>query len=264
MEIRMNFCTVWCVALGTLLALASGVQAQKRAESMAFAAGVDVSELETLQQHGAVYRDHGVAESPYTIFRNNGVNWMRIRLFVHPSGVGPLTNDLPYTVALAQKIKKSGFHLLLDLHYSDSWADPAQQHVPKAWSGLSHKQLVKQVRRYTRESLMSLSAADATPDMVEIGNEITNGMMWEDGRVTPRSEDSTRWTHLSDLLKAGISGVNDAFLKAKTPQIMIHIDRGGDVQASRLFSHSGTWRSLRRDRPVRLPVVAGLATAIGG
>jgi arabinogalactan endo-1,4-beta-galactosidase len=202
---------------------------------MAFAAGVDVSELETLQQHGAVYRDHGVAESPYTIFQNNGVNWMRIRLFVHPNGIGPLTNDLPYTVTLAKKIKKSGFHLLLDLHYSDSWADPAQQHVPKAWSGLSHKQLVEQVRRYTRESLISLSAADAKPDMVEIGNEITNGMMWEDGRVTPRSEDNTQWTHLSDLLKAGISGVNDAFLNAKTPQIMIHIDRGGDVQASRLF-----------------------------
>lgn len=202
---------------------------------MAFAAGVDVSELQVLQQHGAVYRDRGIAQSPYTIFRENGINWMRIRLFVHPSGVGPLTNDLPYTIALAQKVKKNGFHLLLDLHYSDSWADPSQQYVPKAWSGLNHKQLVDEVRKYSRETLLTLSAADAAPDMVEIGNEITNGMMWEDGRVTPSSEDETQWTHLTDLIKAGISGVDEAFPSRKPPQIMIHIDRGGDVQESRLF-----------------------------
>lgn len=231
----MKFCFIRCMPLGVLLILASAVQSQKSDPQRGFAAGVDVSELQALQQHGAVYRDQGVVQSPYAIFRENGINWMRIRLFVHPSGIGPLTNDLPYTIALAQKIKKSGFHLLLDLHYSDSWADPAQQHIPKAWSGLNHQQLVNQVRKYSRESLLSLSAADAAPDMVEIGNEITNGMMWEDGRITPYSKNKVQWTHLSDLIKAGISGVDEAFPNGKPPQIMIHIDRGGDVQASRLF-----------------------------
>lgn len=222
-----------CVVVGALaLSPPAQTQTAHTHSSVAFAAGVDVSELLQLERSGARYSDRGVIKSPFTIFHNEGVNWMRVRLFVNPINTGPLTNDLPYTIALARRIKKSGFKLLLDIHYSDGWADPHQQSMPKAWAGLSHEELVQQVRRYTREAVSSLVAADATPDMVEIGNEISNGMLWEDGRVTPTSTDSAQWARLSDLLKAGVEGVKAS---SATPKIMIHIDKGGDVEASKLF-----------------------------
>ncbi len=229
-----------------LLFLAPSMQGQrdKSFSSMSFAAGVDVSELDALEANGAIYREHGTAMSPYVIFRNEGINWMRIRLFVNPSGVGPLTNDLPYTIALARKIKANGFHLLLDIHYSDGWADPHQQRTPKAWARYDHMQLVAEVRLYTREAVQCLIAAGAPADMVEIGNEITNGMMWDDGLVSPNSQDELQWAHFADLLKAGIEGVHGASV---APRIMIHIDRGGDITSSKLFYDNILARGVQFD-----------------
>ena len=197
-----------------------------------FAAGVDISELQTLQDNGALYRENGTVQSPYQIFRDAGINWMRVRLFVDPNGVGPLVNDLPYTIRLARTIKQQGFSLLLDIHYSDSWADPHQQHTPKRWRRLPHDLLVTTVRAYTRDVISQLAANGACPDMVEIGNEITNGLLWPDGRVTPRSDDAAAWQRVADLLGAGIAGVREASAQTR---IMIHIDRGGDLEASRSF-----------------------------
>ena len=198
-------------------------------------AGVDVSEMAKLEQHGAVYRIHGTPESPYAIFQQDGINWMRVRIFLNPSGVGPLCNDLPYTLKLAQSIKAHGFHLLLDFHYSDGWADPSQQYAPRAWAGLDHDQLVEKVRSYTQQTIQTFALQQATPDMVEIGNEITNGMLWPDGKVMPRSMDATAWAHLTDLLRAGVDGVRASAPEPHRPLIMVHIDRGGDPGASRLF-----------------------------
>lgn len=239
--------TQHCLAF-TLLLLSPSIQGQMSGSGVSptsFAAGVDISELGALQANGAIYRERGTAMSPYVIFRNEGVNWMRIRLFVNPSGVGPLTNDLPYTIALARKIKSNGFHLLLDIHYSDGWADPHQQHTPKAWAAYDHTQLVAEVRHYTREAVQCLMAAGAPADMVEVGNEITNGMMWNDGRVSPQSQDEVQWSHLTDLLKAGIEGVHDASIDS--PRIMIHIDRGGDITSSKQFYDHILARGVRFD-----------------
>ena len=217
-------------------AFVQGAYAQQTAaRPMGFMAGVDVSEMAKLQQHGAVYKLDGVPLDPFKIFRQDGVNWMRVRLFVDPSGEGPLCNDLPYTLKLAREIKAQGFRLLLDFHYSDTWADPSQQMTPKAWAGLSHDQLVLKVKSYTRDTLRSFAAVNAAPDMVEIGNEITNGMLWPDGRVSPASTDKLQWAHFTDLVKAGSEGARDSGPVAKRPLILIHVDRGGDVKASQLF-----------------------------
>ena len=84
------------------------------------------------------------------IFKDNGYNWIRLRLFHTPTR---LPNDLPYTIALAQDAKKLGFKLLLDFHYSDTWADPGKQFLPKVWEGKSHEELVQAVFEYTRDTL---------------------------------------------------------------------------------------------------------------
>lgn len=200
-----------------------------------FAAGVDISEVKTLQEQGTVYRVNGDAQDPLRILHHSGVDWVRIRLFVHPDGKGPRTNDLPYALAEAEAAKRRHLRVLLDMHFSDSWADPGQQHKPAAWANLSFADLVQQVRSYTADTFRTFANANVTPDMVEIGNEITNGFLWPEGQLTWKSQDDEGWQRLSDLLKASEDGVlQGAGFKTK-PLIMIHLDRGGDTAKSRIF-----------------------------
>ena len=115
-----------------------------------FLAGGDLSVLAREEQLGAVYKDNGKPREALQIFKSHGWNIVRLRLWVHPTGQGDHINDLPYTVALAKRIKRAGFQFLLDLHYSDYWADPGQQTKPAAWKDLTFDQLTQQVRTYSR------------------------------------------------------------------------------------------------------------------
>ncbi len=192
-------------------------------------AGADISALTVLEDHGAVYSDGGQAGDAVEIFRDHGVNWFRLRLFVDPSGDGVVVNDLDYTIALAQRAKASGAKLLLDIHYSDTWADPGKQYKPAAWSSLSFSQLETRVHDYTRDVLLSMKVDGALPDMVQIGNEIANGMLWDDGRLWRSGvPENTEFNNLATLISAGINGANDGTGAGNEPQIMIHHDKGAD------------------------------------
>ncbi len=208
-----------------------------------FALGADVSELPILESHGAVYRSNGRAEDPIEILKQHGFNWMRVRLFVNPSMLGPESNDLLSDVRLGRSIKAQHLSLLLDMFYSDTWADPAKQATPAAWRNLSHAQLVERLRAYNRDILRAFRKHHAFPNMVEVGNEITNGMLWPDGKVSLRSQDDAQWQRLGDLLRAAIEGVREGSGRHKPPLIMIHLDRGGDAQLS-LF----IYRRILRER----------------
>lgn len=200
-----------------------------------FALGADISEIPILEAHGAVYKDEGQPHDPLQILKRHGFNWTRFRLFVHPKMVGPESNDLQYDLALAKRVKSNHLSLLLDFFYSDTWADPGKQHTPKDWTGLSHEQLVRKLRAYNRDTIKAFRKHHAMPDMVEIGNEITNGMMWPDGSVSIGSPDDRGWQRLADLLKAGMEGVREGSGRERPPLIMIHIDRGGDKDSSLRF-----------------------------
>ena len=191
-----------------------------------YAVGADVSFLKQAEDQGKVFKDGGQAKSGLQILKDHGYNWVRLRLFHTPTG---LPNSLEYTIALAKSAKKLGFHILLDYHYSDTWADPGKQYIPKAWEGLSHPQLVKAVYAYTRDTTMAFHDAGVLPDMVQIGNEVINGMLWPDGRLPDN------WDNFADLVKAGIAGVEAGKGDAMRPEIMIHIDRGGDEPRTRYF-----------------------------
>jgi len=184
-----------------------------------YAIGADLSFAKAAEDGGRIFKDGGKAEPVLEILRDHGYNWVRLRFFHTPK---ELPNNLEYTIALAEAAKKLGFHVLLDYHYSDTWADPGKQFLPKAWEGMPHAQLVDAVFEYTKQTIAAFEHAGVLPDMVQIGNEIINGMLWPDGRLPGN------WDNFADLVKAGIAGVEAGKGNEPRPRIMIHIDRGGD------------------------------------
>ena len=191
-----------------------------------YAIGADLSFLRQAEERGMVFRDNGVAKPGLQIFKDHGYNWIRLRLFHTPRR---LPNDLDYTIAAAKDAKQLGFKFLLNFHYSDTWADPGKQFIPKAWEGKSHAELVQAVREYTRDTIATFREAGALPDMVQIGNEITPGMLWPDGKLPDH------WDNFAELVKAGINGVEAGRGDAPRPRIMIHIDKGGNKKATKWF-----------------------------
>jgi arabinogalactan endo-1,4-beta-galactosidase len=191
-----------------------------------YAVGADLSFLKQAEDQGKVFEENGQPKPGLQIFKDHGYNWIRLRLFHTPT---QLPNNLEYTIALARAAKKLGFKFLLDYHYSDTWADPGKQYIPKAWEGLSHAQLVAAVRDYTRDTIVSFRQSGVLPDMVQIGNEITNGTLWPDGRLP------LNWDNFADIMKAGIAGVEAGRGDQPRPRVMIHIDKGGDKKATKAF-----------------------------
>lgn len=192
-----------------------------------YAIGADVSFLAQAEQQGTVFKDNGVGKPGLQILKDHGYNWIRLRLFHAPPT--ELPNDLTYTIALAKKAKRMGFRFLLDFHYSDTWADPGHQPTPKDWLGKTHKELVDAVFQYTRDTIAAFRDADVLPDMVQIGNEITNGMLWPDGKLPENLN------NFAQLLYAGINGVDAGRGNNPRPRIMIHIDRGADQKGTKAF-----------------------------
>ncbi|HEX5324940.1 MAG TPA: glycosyl hydrolase 53 family protein, partial [Capsulimonadaceae bacterium] len=166
--------------------------------NLPFLAGGDISLLTWEEQHGTVYKDHGKPEDMLKIFKDHGCNFMRLRIWVNPSEKGIFVNDLAYTVALGKRIKKAGFYLDIDFHYSDSWADPGKQIKPAAWRDLPFDQLVTTMQNYTRDAIAAMRKGGAMPDIVQIGNEITPGMLWPDGRDSQGGRDD--FANLATLL----------------------------------------------------------------
>lgn len=191
-----------------------------------YAIGADLSFLKQAEERGTVFKDAGQAKPGLQIFKDHGYNWIRLRLFHTPRR---LPNNLGYTIALAKDAKKLGFEFLLDFHYSDTWADPGKQFIPKAWEGKSHKELVQAVHDYTRDSIAAFRQAGVLPDMVQIGNEVSHGMLWPDGKLPEH------WDNFAELLKAGIKGVEAGRGDGLRPRIMIHIDKGGNKDATKYF-----------------------------
>lgn len=204
-------------------------------------AGADVSALTTFEHHGAVYRDGRKAGDALAILRARGVDCFRLRLFVAPSGVDVETNDLAYTLALAQRVKRAGATLLLDIHYSDTWADPSKQTKPAAWASQELPQLAATVRRYTADVLRAFAAAGAAPDYVQLGNEITNGLLWPEGRVEfAQRDDAAAWDRLGTLLRAAYDGLADACPGSAQPQTILHIESPHQLERALWFCRQAT------------------------
>jgi arabinogalactan endo-1,4-beta-galactosidase len=188
--------------------------------------GADLSFMKQVEDKGFQFKENGQAKPGLQIFKDHGYNWIRLRLFHTPT---TLPNSLEYTITLAKEAKKQGYKFLLDYHYSDTWADPGKQFLPKAWEEKSHADLVQAVFEYTRSTMIAFRDSGAFPDMVQVGNEISNGMLWPDGKLPDN------WNNFAELVQAGINGVHAGCGNNPCPKIMIHIDKGGDKNYTEYF-----------------------------
>lgn len=205
-----------------------------------FIKGMDISTLVEMEKCGAKYYDYGKEGDLFDILKSYGTNAVRIRLWNDPydsQGMpyGAGTNDLETMLILAKRAKAHGMDILLDLHYSDFWADPGKQFKPKAWEGLDADGLCDAVYNYTTDVMNVCKDNGILPDMVQTGNELSNGMLWPDGQIfdedTAKSLGRTpEYDNLAKFVSAGIRGVKAV---APATKIMIHLDNGGNNELYR-------------------------------
>lgn len=210
-----------------LLSCLTSVQAQKYV-------GGDISLLPTYEEHGANYMDKdGKKISDMLAFlKEQGLNAMRVRLFVDPSlapneakGQG-VRQDLEYVKKLGKRIKDAGLQFMLDFHYSDTWADPGQQATPESFKMLPA--LAEELTHdYTKQCLKELNEAGATPDFIQTGNEISFGMLWDSRCKVEANSDwngytDTNWDHFTTVLKNAIQACREMCPEAK---IILHTEQ---------------------------------------
>lgn len=201
--------------------------------------GGDISLLPTYENAGSKYKDENGNEIDLLPYLHElGMNAMRVRLFVDPKaypGVDKDENacqDLPYILPLCKKIIENGFDLMLDFHYSDSWADPGKQWIPESWKNLSDEELVQQVYDYTKETLETLKENGIVPRFIQPGNEISYGMLWAPyGQDIPgnhvyiNSSDAA-WVRFGKFLASAIKACREICPDA---EIIIHTERVSQV-----------------------------------
>jgi arabinogalactan endo-1,4-beta-galactosidase len=220
-----------------LLVAAGGAAAQTpdsltgvSSSNIVYAVGADLSFLKSSEDRGVQLKDGGVVRPGLDIFRDHGYDWIRLRLFHTPSiHQDNLPNDLAYTIELAQQAKARGFSFLLDYHYADSWADPGKQWAPAAWDTTDIDVLVDSVYAYTKATIEAFREAGVMPEMVQIGNEVRNGMIWPLGRLPDN------WDNFARLFKAGLDGIDAGRGQAPRPLIMLHYDNGADTKGAKAF-----------------------------
>jgi arabinogalactan endo-1,4-beta-galactosidase len=212
-----------------------------RAADQPFITGCDVSMLPTIEKAGGVFSDGDKRGDAIQILAAHGCNLFRVRLFVKPDrdyvkNFGAV-QDLAYDRALAKRIKATGAQFLLDIHYSDSWADPGKQYMPQDWKGLDFDALEQKVHDYTVEVLKDFQADGTMPDMVQVGNEITAGVLWPQGQVldVPATQESEQWEHFARLIAAGATAVRSMQSPSHPIRIVIHIHGGGQEGMAKYF-----------------------------
>ena len=193
--------------------------------------GGDISMLTKYEDAGVVYKDKdGNAVQPLTFFKEQGLNAMRVRLFVDPSldNDKAVCQDLEYVKALGKRIKDAGHKFMLDFHYSDTWADPGKQWTPDTWKTLNDEALATKLYEYTKSCLEALKAAGAEPDFIQTGNEISYGMLWGVAGTTANrcytNSPNANWNRFFSLLNKAGAACREICPNAK---IIIHSERVG-------------------------------------
>lgn len=195
-----------------------------------FIKGADISTLLEAEQHGAkFYNQNGQQQDAIAILKANGVNTVRLRLWVDPQDAsgntyGGGSNSLENTVALAKRVKAQGLKLLLDFHYSDFWTDPGKQFKPKAWEKMDYPQLKTAIHDYTRDTIARFKKEGVLPDMVQIGNEINGGLLWPEGKSW--GQGGGEFDRLAGLLNAAIGGLKENLTDGEQVKIMLHLAEG--------------------------------------
>jgi arabinogalactan endo-1,4-beta-galactosidase len=233
----------------------------------AFILGADIS---SVQESKLTFRDtDGQTKTIFELLKNHGFNYVRLKTFVDPSapygyaskangceGLSEPYGDRDHVIAFGKQIKAAGMGFLIDFHYSDVWADPGNQIIPAAWRGASSiAELASSVQAYTKDVLTTAIAAGARPDMVQVGNEITPGLLahvpgpdtdcWGNNPQSATVSGSvSNWDNLGTLLKAGIAGVREV-----DPSIivMLHLENTGDLAGVKRWVDGALSRNVEFD-----------------
>lgn len=212
-----------------------------------FMKGLDISMIDQIEKTGGkFYNARGEEEDIFQIIKDNGVNYVRIRLWNNPTYEedqydknGKLTakkgdkmgggdNTVETDIRIAKRIKAAGLKFMLDFHYSDFWADPGKQYMPQDWKNLTAKQLEDTVEKFTRETIDRFTAEGATPDSVQIGNELNSGFMWPIGQTWSEDKNAKiggmkEFMRLLDRASKGVRGAKGG----KDIKIIVHLADGG-------------------------------------
>jgi arabinogalactan endo-1,4-beta-galactosidase len=196
--------------------------------------GVDVSDLTQVENGGAVFYDNNGVKTPVPkILANHGVKVARLRLWHGPKdGV----NGLDYTLKLAQRLHDAGIEILLDFHFSYTWADPEKQWKPEVWKDLHfYNGLPEAVRDYVQTVAKEFIGRGIPLVGVQFGNETPSGMMWPDGRVGGDYDTNEQWWKLGELFKHAREGLEWAYWGKTLPKVVVHLNDGGNKELSKWF-----------------------------
>ena len=212
--------------------------AQKK-NKLAFAKGADVSWLPQMEATGYRFYDtDGKEKDCLQLLKERGMNTIRLRVFVNPSqdkASGHCSKE--ETVAMALRAQKAKMRIMIDFHYSDTWADPAKQAKPAAWANLSFDALQNKVYEHTFNVLTALKKAGVTPEWLQEGNEIPGGMLWPDGSTN-------NWAQLAQLLNKGYEATKAVNAKIK---VIVHVDEGNNNEKFRCFFDKATEHQVKYD-----------------
>ncbi len=202
-----------------------------------FAKGGDVSWLTQMEVEGQKFYDNNGTEMDcMELLKSLGVNAIRLRAWVDPSASGGWCNTVDL-VTKAVRAKNLGMKILIDLHYSDWWADPGKQNKPAAWASQDFNTLKTSVYNYTAEVMNALKTSGITPEWVQIGNETNDGMLWPDGKA------STNMANFAQLVNTGYDAVKSV---SDSSKVIVHISNGFDNNLFRwmfdgLKSNNAKW-----------------------
>ncbi|QBN20646.1 arabinogalactan endo-1,4-beta-galactosidase [Flavobacterium nackdongense] len=246
MKITVRFRFV-LVAIVTLLFMAcSGAQTTEPTPepipppaSFAFSKGADVGWLPQMEATGYKFYDtDGTAKDCLQLLKDRGINTIRLRVFVNPSNDKASGHCSPAeTVVMAVRAQKMGMRIMIDFHYSDTWADPAHQTKPAAWTNHSFAELQNDVYKHTFDVLTALKTAGVTPEWVQVGNEIPGGMLWPEGK-------SSNFSQLAQLLNKGYEATKAVNSNIK---VIVHVDEGNNNAKFRWFFDSAKANSVKYD-----------------
>ena len=202
-----------------------------------FVKGADISWVTEMESKGyKFYNSAGQERECTELLKELGANAVRLRVWVNPTGGWNGRDDV---VVKARRAQALGMKVMIDFHYSDSWADPGKQNVPAAWKSMDAAAMAAAVGSHTREVLRALKDAGVDVAWVQVGNEVTNGMLWNSGKVA-----GTSVGEFVNYFRAGHDAVKEVYPDA---QVILHLDNGWKLDTLNWFLLLMQSRSLPYD-----------------
>lgn len=204
---------------------------EEKQKSENFINGFDGSMLSILLENGEKFYDEkNIQKNPLQILKENGINFIRLRLWNEPDSSMPGNNDLTRTLNFAREIKKYGLNLLLDFHFSDSWADPKNQIAPKSFSECKNaSEVAQKIKNFVEKTLTELKNINCEPKIIQIGNEIDSGILTSGIAENLKGDIQNHKENFILYLKSAFESCKKICPNA---EIMIHISSGGNKEIS--------------------------------